>query len=59
MFLKEETNNNNKNKIYISLGNYCITSMLLKDNNLKFESHPFDWMVSTLDNINHIISNNF
>ena len=33
--------------------------MLLKENNLKFESHPFDWMVSCIENIIHIFENNF
>jgi len=28
----------NKSKIFISLGNYCLTSMIFKDNNMKFES---------------------
>ena len=46
-------------KCYISLGNYCLTSMLLKDNNLKKESHPFDWNVQCIDNIIHILKDNF
>jgi hypothetical protein len=43
----------------VSLGNYCLTSMILKENNLKNNSFPFDWMVSCINNINHCISNNF
>ena len=35
---------NCENKRFVSLGNYCITSNLLKDHNLKFESYPFDWL---------------
>ena len=41
-------NTHNKSKIFISLGNYCLTSMIFKYNNLKFESYPFDWMVSKM-----------
>jgi hypothetical protein len=33
--------------------------MLLKDNNLKLESHPFDWNVQCIDNINDIFIDNF
>jgi hypothetical protein len=58
MFI-DEYENNNTNKIYISLGNYCLTSMLLKENNLKYESYPFDWMVSCIDNIINIFEDNF
>lgn len=47
------------NKTYISLGNYCLTSFLLKDNDLKFESHPFDWMITTAENIIHILETDF
>ena len=50
---------NKNNVIYVSLGNYCLTSMLLKENNLKSESHPFDWMVSCIDNIIDIYNDNF
>jgi hypothetical protein len=58
-FNEEFYNNDKKDKIFVSLGNYCLTSMLLKENNLKFESHPFDWMVSCIENIIHIFENNF
>lgn len=63
-FIDDLTFNENKNEIenktiFISLGNYCITSNILKDYNLKIESYPFDWMVSCLDNITHIIENKF
>jgi hypothetical protein len=60
MFTKDNyKSNNNNNNIYVGLGNYCLTAMLLKDNNLKFESYPFDWMVSCTDNIIHCVNNNF
>jgi hypothetical protein len=52
-------NKDKKNIIYVSLGNYCLTSMLLKENNLKTESHPFDWIITSIENINHILSDNF
>ena len=58
MDFNDEYNNKKKDKIYVSLGNYCLTSMLLKENNLKFESHPFDWMISCIENIIHIFENN-
>ncbi len=48
-----------KDKVYVSLGNYCLTSMLLKENNIKYESHPFDWMVTCIENIIHIFEDNF
>lgn len=55
----DEIENNNNGKIYISLGNYCLTSMLLKENNLKYKSFPFDWIVSCIDNIIDIFEDNF
>lgn len=33
--------------------------MLLKTNGLKTESHPFDWMVSCLENVVHILKTDF
>jgi hypothetical protein len=48
-----------KDLVFCSLGNYCITSFLLKDNNLKTKSYPFDWMCTTIDNLIHIFSDNF
>jgi len=59
MFNKNIYLSNQNDKIFISLGNYCLTSMLLKENKLKYESYPFDWMVSCIDNINDCINNNF
>ena len=56
---EEEKINNNKNVIYVSLGNYCTTSWLLKSHNLKYESHPYDWMVTCLDNVIHNLEDNF
>jgi hypothetical protein len=56
---EEETNNIQKNTIYVSLGNYCITSWLLKSHNLKYESYPYDWMVTCLDNVIHNLEDDF
>ncbi len=44
---------------FISLGNYCLTSMLLKENNIKNESYPFDWMVSCIENIVDVFDDDF
>ena len=52
----EETD---KKEIYCSLGSYCITSFLLKSFGLKIESHPFDWQITTIENIIHMIEDNF
>ena len=42
-----------------SLGCLCHSSNLLKRNNLKLCSYPFDWIFSDCDNIIHCIENNF
>ena len=60
MFVQDNFIENEKNNtLYVSLGNYCLTSMLLKENNLKYESYPFDWMVSCIENVIDIFSDNF
>jgi len=33
--------------------------MLLRENNLKYKSFPFDWMVSCIDNIIDVFQDNF
>lgn len=59
LYKEEEIKQNNKS-IFVSLGNYCITGVLLKEEyKIKIESHPFDWMVSCIENINHILEDNF
>tara|TARA_B110001452_G_C15225308_1_gene424693 strand:+ start:18 stop:677 length:660 start_codon:yes stop_codon:yes gene_type:complete len=55
----DDKNDKNNSKIFVSLGNYCLTSMILKKNNLKHVSYPFDWMVTKIDNITHTINDNF
>ena len=42
-----------------SLGSLCHSSSLIKKNNLKRESYPFDWIFSNYDNIMHCIENDF
>ena len=42
-----------------SLGSLCHSSQLLKRNNLKLCSYPFDWIHSNCDNIIHCIEDNF
>ncbi len=43
----------------VSLGNYCLTSMILKDNGIKAQSYPYDWMVSCIENVHHGIQDSF
>ena len=43
----------------VSLGNYCLTTTILKNHNLKHMSYPFDWMVSCIDYVHHSISDDF
>lgn len=38
---------------YFSVGHRCTTSQLLKDCGLRYDSHPFDWLVSKLDTVEH------
>jgi hypothetical protein len=42
-----------------SLGSLCHSSQILKRNNLKLCSYPFDWIFSNCDNIIHCIEDNF
>jgi hypothetical protein len=42
-----------------SLGSVCHSSQILKRNNLKLCSYPFDWIFSNCDNIIHCIEDNF
>ena len=42
-----------------SLGGMCHSSQILKRNNLKLCSYPFDWIFSNCDNIIHCIEDNF
>jgi hypothetical protein len=42
-----------------SLGTICHSSNLLKRNNLKLRSYPFDWIYSSSSNILHCIEDDF
>ena len=42
-----------------SLGPLCHSSQILKQNNLKLCSYPFDWIFSNCDNIIHCIEDEF
>ena len=42
-----------------SLGSLCQSSQILKRNNLKICSYPFDWIFSNFDNILHCIEDDF
>jgi len=42
-----------------SFGNMCQSSQILKRNNLKLCSYPFDWIFSNYDNIIHCIEDDF
>jgi hypothetical protein len=46
------------NTIFIPIGSDCYTTFGLKDNNLRFQSFPFDWIV-TYNGIYEIIKNDF
>jgi len=42
-----------------SLGSFCHAAHLLKRNNLKLSSYPFDWIITNCDNIIHAIKDDF
>ncbi len=42
-----------------SLGERCHSSQILKNNNLKICSYPFDWIFSSCDNIIHCLEDDF
>jgi hypothetical protein len=42
-----------------SLGPFCHSTNILKQNNLKMCSYPFDWIFSNYNNILHCIKNDF
>ena len=45
--------------IIFSLGHRCTSSSLIKEMKQKFETYPFDWVVSKLDVIAHCIETEF
>uniref|UniRef100_A0A6C0AP82 Papain-like cysteine peptidase n=1 Tax=viral metagenome TaxID=1070528 RepID=A0A6C0AP82_9ZZZZ len=46
-------------KYTCSLGSLCQSSQILKNNNLKKCSYPFDWIFSNVNNILHCIDDGF
>jgi hypothetical protein len=44
---------------YCSLGGLCHSAQLLKINDLKKESYPFDWIFSSLPMVEHCIKDDF
>ena len=52
--------NNLENKpIIFSVGHRCTSASLIKELHMKYESYPFDWVVSKLEVINHCLNDNF
>lgn len=45
--------------IVFSVGYRCTSSSLIKEMNMKFESYPFDWIVSKPETVIHCIDNDF
>ena len=66
---KEETHNDihvgvsnddmNNNTILFSIGHRCTSASMIKQLNLKFESYPFDWVVSKLEVVLDCVETNF
>lgn len=46
-------------KYICSLGFNCHASQMLKDNGIKMESYPFDWIMSNLQVVKQSIEDNF
>jgi len=44
---------------FISIGPYCNTADILKANNLRTESYPFDYIFSSLEIVKHCINDKF
>jgi len=42
-----------------SIGNHCITALLLEKANIRTESYPFDWINSNIDVVKHCLRDNF
>jgi hypothetical protein len=45
--------------IYCSLGGICHSAQLLKINELKKASYPFDWIFSSMSMVKHCIEDDF
>jgi hypothetical protein len=55
----EKTEAETKQKTIFSLGFRCSSASIIKELGLKFESYPFDWLVSRLHVIRHCIETDF
>lgn len=44
---------------FCSLGSFCYSAQLLRRNNLREESNPFDWLFSSIDMVKHCIEDDF
>ena len=53
--MMSDTNDIEKEKVLIyhvcSLGHECTSATVFKNKKIKFESHPFDWLRSNIDDI--------
>ena len=45
--------------IIFSVGHRCTTASLIKIMKMKFESYPFDWVVSKLSSVQYFLENDF
>jgi hypothetical protein len=48
-----------ENPILFSVGHRCSSASLIKELHIRFETHPFDWVVSKLNTIVHCIETDF
>ena len=44
---------------FVSLGDHCILALYMKKYNFRHQSFPFDWIVSNVPMINHILKTDF
>ena len=54
-----KSNLDNLNIKFVSIGPNCSTADILKENNLRIEAFPFDYIFSSLEMIKHCINNKF
>ena len=54
-----DNDNMTNNVILFSIGHRCTSASLVKELHLKFESYPFDWVVSKLEVVIHCIETDF
>ena len=44
---------------FISIGPCCFTTEYIKSSGLRTNSYPFDWIFSSIEMVNHCITNKF